>query len=341
MSGCDKVDEFNKQIEETRNELKTQIEETRGMVKQVSDNAIRAVPGERWLQLIDDLNSEDDATRTRAQDFLRRVGKIDIDNNYEASIWFGKPANMELDVSVLRASDRGLAVVESAALNGPLNFVNVANSLHPALDMEARLKRVEEACTNGLKKLVGTPEVQISSFSGENDAQVTENILWQGGLRTSGQFHTDGHVYNFNQGTLVNESNKVCGEAAGDIAKALIAFYEIDADPGEARLVLPWNALDSQQFLFVIVRARHFEDTKPNLSIKALVHRVGDKSVTLHGTYVRSIELDQFQRATVKDGNIDRDVYWAAFNMAGYLPLSKEQLQKAKELRDLLDEFTN
>ena len=62
-------------------------------VHQLGEDAIKAVPGERWLQIIDDLNSGDQQKRAKAQAYLSSVAGVKIQDtgditNYALSVGF-------------------------------------------------------------------------------------------------------------------------------------------------------------------------------------------------------------------------------------------------------------
>ena len=52
-------EEWRKELKNTRNELSKQIEETRKATEKIGESAIKAVPGERWLQILDALAGPD------------------------------------------------------------------------------------------------------------------------------------------------------------------------------------------------------------------------------------------------------------------------------------------
>lgn len=76
------------------------FESFQSMVDNQITNAIRAVPGERYLRLIDDLHGENKDAREKAQRFLSSLAGIKLDADYEASMQFGydmaKPVDAQL-----------------------------------------------------------------------------------------------------------------------------------------------------------------------------------------------------------------------------------------------------
>lgn len=61
----------------------------RGIAQVTAESAIRAVPGERYMRLIDDLNGDDVDKRQKAQNFLKRLGVSDPTIEWEATVYFG------------------------------------------------------------------------------------------------------------------------------------------------------------------------------------------------------------------------------------------------------------
>jgi uncharacterized iron-regulated protein len=78
LCGCGLDDLVRDESKAWRDEMAKQIQETRDMAKGAADTAVRAVPGERWLQIIDDLNGKDEAKVTAAREYLKKVAKIDL-----------------------------------------------------------------------------------------------------------------------------------------------------------------------------------------------------------------------------------------------------------------------
>src|SRR5260221_9923790 len=73
LSGCDPFN-INGVVEESK--------QWRAVAETQTQVLVRAVPGERYLQLIDDLNSGDSNKEKRAQAFLKQLGHFDPSVNW-------------------------------------------------------------------------------------------------------------------------------------------------------------------------------------------------------------------------------------------------------------------
>ena len=77
------------------------MNKTRETVSQSLDMLSRTVPGERYLRLIDDLNSQDQSKVDAARAFLKKLANIDVDVPYVLSISFkydtGLPFKMDFN----------------------------------------------------------------------------------------------------------------------------------------------------------------------------------------------------------------------------------------------------
>lgn len=86
----------------------------RVMLDNRSRDLIRAVPGERYLQLIDDLYGENKDARERAQTFLTKLAGINPQSSLEASARFGFNEQPPLHAQLFGASVASVEVVKLA-----------------------------------------------------------------------------------------------------------------------------------------------------------------------------------------------------------------------------------
>ena len=103
--GLDKTNETIKEqgerLERESTEWRKEMNKTRETVSQSLDMLSRTVPGERYLRLIDDLNSQDQSKVDAARAFLKKLANIDVDVPYVLSISFkydtGLPFKMDFN----------------------------------------------------------------------------------------------------------------------------------------------------------------------------------------------------------------------------------------------------
>ncbi|TIU31481.1 MAG: hypothetical protein E5W28_12970, partial [Mesorhizobium sp.] len=62
-----------------------QLRELREALEKTANAAIRAIPGERYLQLVDDLNGPDSAKATAARAFLAKLAGAKEGATYQAT----------------------------------------------------------------------------------------------------------------------------------------------------------------------------------------------------------------------------------------------------------------
>jgi hypothetical protein len=108
----EKLDKFNSSLDKAvsdlgkaETDLNARIDDTQKTIANIGQGAVRAVPGERYLQLIDDLFSGDDAKKKKAQDLLRNLAGIDASMPLAATVYFDNLApGDQLEAACFRAS---------------------------------------------------------------------------------------------------------------------------------------------------------------------------------------------------------------------------------------------
>jgi hypothetical protein len=122
----DQLKQLNDSLKQTEKDLNQQISETRKTFAEVSQGAIKAVPGERYLEIIDDLNGPDAEKKKRAQDFLKSLAHVDLSVEYEATIWFQNiPPNERLEVWIFRAQTPDFGEIQVRLNSKNYNLVTV------------------------------------------------------------------------------------------------------------------------------------------------------------------------------------------------------------------------
>ena len=123
------------------------------------------------------------------------------------------------------------------------------------------------------------------------------------------------------------ELNKAREQFTDKLARVFTAAYSPRSLPlGSKPLRRPWGVADKRPFLYVVIKEADFV-AQPSLKVRALVHKVGDESVTLNNQVPYEFVAADFQK--FHDARLG-DVRWAAHNLEPEVPFS-ESLQKELE----------
>jgi len=368
LGGCDVQQMVKEEIDKTRDELTKQIAETRKTFAQVSQDAIKAVPGERYLQLIDDLNSSDPAKKKEAQRFLLSLAHVDLSVPYRATVWFDHiPANEHVTVAVFRAMTPDFAEIQARLapgggvhiqryeLNGP---AAAGRSLADA--KEVLFQKINTA----VDRLFGRPEI----FE-EDLGTTTGNILGRDFTITSVQrslllnskllpqrapkrfTNLDPRGSNDRDELQRRIDNAVSQRSSlvRDLANTLIEPYESLLPSSNLPIEeLDWDVMDGRQFLFVIMKKVEFDklaSQNPPLRIKAVVHHEDDVHATFRSSEPLPFDLNEFVPTDKHPGfkfglPNEPEVYvWAAKNMTDFQGYDPETRDKVRALAAKLDEW--
>jgi hypothetical protein len=265
-------------------ELKEESKHWRELAQIQSQAAIRAVPGERYLQLIDDLNSGDPQRVTKAQSFLTQLGHFDPRIDWNATVSFGFDEKAPLRADAFFGFSPTRAQVEYFARYA-FNPTLVANNIAlPQTDGELNAK-INSGIDSLLVHMTGSPKSTPSNM--------TVDLSWPDSiLPTASGFPAlvDPRI------AAARGHQKAVADILKELLKAQYAQKTIPV--GGTVLTLPWYPTEAKNMLFVLIPEddwnKHKADT--NLKIQALLHKAGDVGSSYSQTRPISIDSAQFEK---------------------------------------------
>jgi hypothetical protein len=351
LSGCGKItDLLRDESKAWRDDMNRQLEETRKMAKSAADTAIRAVPGERWLQIIDDLNGADEGRRAAAQSFLKDVARIDVGAKYEVSVWFefdDKKSPMRADL--FRAGSQSPDEVATYLQTGSDNLTrftttNITQRTGQMVRAQIRTK-IDEA----LKGLVGDSSISDSIQMAGLEMRVNASLNWSD-QKLHPRLLLTGNVP-LNPGQAEERKKQLRsqietqylrpaeaerGRLANLLTDAVLAPYkDMPLPMGPQRLYKPWNPpLAADPFLFVLLKKEDWQKAKPK--VFALIHKEGDSTQSFEKSRIYEFAPTQFI-----DGGKDshgEEIVWAMHDMTSS-GITSDMVASTKSLQELKREL--
>lgn len=328
--GCGEVQEFNRQIEETREALQKEIAETRKVAKATADAAIRAVPGERWLQLIDDLHSQNAEKVEAAQELVKRLARVDLDEAYAVSVWFGfEGPDTEIRADVFLAGSISRSHVEHLVADYALNQTRIPSALGPPLtDVELR-EYVKSGIRAALERLRGVPN-ELTIAGGKLSA-------WDNSMVPV--------FFPANVPAAEERSTRAIGDATETLAGVIFTMFT-DPPRVEARervLSAEWRPLDGNDYLFVVIPHDDYQRVRETLEVRAVLHPLKDSSSPL---MVYSFHASEFDPAlshepveTPVELEVGSSVVWAVHNMGEFNGINEGAVTRTREIREIVEKW--
>jgi hypothetical protein len=281
--------------------LKEESAKWRELAQIQAQAAIRAVPGERYLQLIDDLNSGDTTRVRKAQDFLQRLGHFDPTIDWVDTINFGFNESTPLHADAFFAFSPSRAQVDYFVKNNAFNAGQVANSIQlPQLagEIDSSINANVDVI---VKDMSGNPKIENVNIG-------SSTLSWPDSIVPN---HTGFAVQD-----LSNKAIQRQQDIANRLKSVLKAQYANKSIPvGGNILEIPWYPTDAKNLLFVVIPEeewlKHKDD--PNWQVVSLLHKKGDASAVLNLTRPMIINKTEFEKnEAVERPHGEGKVRWAA-----------------------------
>lgn len=348
----DQLNKLNDTLTQTEKDLNAKIDDTRKTLADVSQQAIRAVPGERYLELIDDLFSGDPAKKQKAQDFLRNLGGIDVSVQYEATVWFDNlGANDQVEAAIFRAATPTFDEISVRLSSGSnINRYTVRGSATGG----QYVAQAKQTLTNKIYGILNDAFGQNTPLLVLNPAY-NQFIMGYAGPKGIANLSMWGKSNDSAWVTQVLQQNSQSTDKnrqaiAAELADAFFDPYSQVVPPNTGPLLheQTWSLVDGRQFLFVIIREDDFNNLKtrqtPNkLVIRAAVHKKDDPSVIVTNSGQPIVfDLNEFEP---RDGHPDfsfnlpnesQKYVWSVHNLTDFQGYDSDSAAKVKQLAEKL-----
>jgi len=340
MSGCDNP------LDYIANKLTGESEKWRELAQVQAQGAIRAVPGERYLQIIDDLYGNDDDKRTKAQQFLTRLGNLDKNAtiNWVGTALFSFDEKNKMHADAFWGFSDSRAQVEFFVQNEYSGKHEVASTGYRDYTMDELNAQIDSGVDTLLSQLQGntTTEHQMTV----NTMFAPSFLTWDNSLTPTTPYLT---LQNQKQQVL-DKANAAKNAAAASLKTLLKAQYAKKEIPvGSTTLSIPWHPEEAKNLFFILIPEEDWEKHKndAHLSIEVKLHKQGDPDTTYQNTFSFPVNLNQFNapqgREPVEVRFGGGKVRWAVVDpthSSASLPdLAPDKIQNMKHLLELVNQI--
>jgi hypothetical protein len=317
LGSCDGVQQeskaWRKRVEQSVNDLNAQM-----------DKVALAVPGERYLRLLEAVRSKDPTEQARARDQVRRLFGVDFEQPYQVSIWWEKPVSSSLRLNYFLSHVAGEAAVR-AQCDVAWSPLDATRTVTPPADLE-ELRTIVGKQTRAAIETLGIQRV-IEAPKRDRRSLTEEEAIWEA----------------VEAPKLAREQSERRQKAADQLRDAILAaFSESKGQLMAAKKTLPFNLLDGRTLLYVLVEEADLEGlTDNNFRVSALLHAQGDSSAVYEDRWDVSVTKANFygNHRAIPCGNPRKSVRWAILNLTQGPTVTAQALASLKELEQLFAEF--
>ena len=341
MVGCDNPLEF------LRDMFTSESGKWRELAQIQAQGAIRAVPGERYLEIIDAVNGTDEVKKKEAQEFLLRLGHLDRDPNtdWNATVTFDFNEKVKLHADGFWAFSDSRAQVEYFVQNAfnPPDIVSTGYRMQTMNELDSEIDVQVETL---LSTLQGMPS-NSSTFGPptQNGAPGPTMITWPTSLTPT--------VFNDPLQSILTpgrnpplEMAKATRDSAAKTLKSLFkAQYEKKEVPvGSTTLTIPWHPEEGKNLFFILIPDADWiaHQGDKDLSVEVVLHKDSNLSDTFQKTSSFRVNLAQFrEREPVKLRFGAGQVRWAVVDpthTSATIPdLSPDKIKNMENLLHLVN----
>lgn len=305
------------------------VDQKIGEVLKQLDKAVLAVPGERYLRLIDDLNDPNEQVRAGARAFLARLADVDVTAQYKfvVSAEFNDPVDptvpFEFDARPL-AINTDLAVKQWFATNS-VSWTRPNSQMLRPLDRDAIYQAAVGHARFALEKLHSDDGLGRQNRPGFVYGWYRNYFNYEGvsvgepdNPRVTDQMATNYMWPNEWEDRARTEFEQMAGGFADGIAQAVLATLT-PVVPTNAAISDNFDPLATPPFIFVFIPKASF-DNYASITVGIAVQDINDPSKTLNNrpTYTRTK-----QHFTAYEDPMYGTVYWTYVNAPGDLLLNE------------------
>lgn len=305
-----------------------EIKQLRGQVKETADAAIRAVPGERYLQIIDKLYSADLKQVEEARALLLRMANVEKDATYQAiiNVEYSEPET-PFSYDVFRGKLPSRATVQALSDQNSIALTKAASRSGPAETFTELKARVKSKITQSLDTLSGPlSTVNTNIRTGEDCCYSYPGF--------SGNYF--GADYTFSTPEKVREE---FSSVLADAVTETLADRTQNLNAPLARS-MPWDPIDPSPYVFLVMPENDY-NAHQNIRFFVGVNDTKDAGRRLYDRPTYVIDKARFDPKVYSPvvHPVLGKLYWTYVEMTGSLTLSPQAVQDIEALRKTLAEL--
>ncbi|MCB0744792.1 MAG: hypothetical protein KDC67_12865 [Ignavibacteriae bacterium] len=319
-----------------KSEISSELEKTRKTIEKAADTMAKAVPGERYLRLIDGMAN--DETREETKKLIENIFGVKIDHKTLINISFGygdidqSVGPLEGSAFISRSNDRNAVVmaIKSNLISG-LQSVK-SKSISPYTDREIRSK-INALVTQFFVNINGQIDVSNLAFNVRKPRwtrSAADNIkeIKMGMAGLVNAFNDEPYPLSNNiqqiKDYYLRQSQCSQQKIIKPLVDAISAEYEQrPINSGKGDIVKEWNFTQGR-FLIILLNKNQFEHYKENLDLRYTLeiydqnNNVIDRKVSdpiSTSNFTRTIQNQE--KLPVYHPLLEKELVWAAFNLNG------------------------
>jgi hypothetical protein len=294
------------------------------MTKVVDANAkaaIRAVPGERYNQLIDDRNSGDKEKVAQARAFLTRLAHLDPEAQYQVSLRFSFDTKKPFNYDVFAEAEPSLDIVKSRAATRGINLLPANRTIfaphtkeQPKADISKTLDKAVNPYMFGATQPVGCG----------------------GGIMGGGclpQIPPAGFG-------LIPQLRKQFLDGAVDAVMATVTEKPDEIVDGVREF--DWDPLSERPFLIIMIDQATYDGQSDFDIVAKITEKTHPDQLLYQRPPVHFIKKDFNPEldTPVKD-NRDEIIYWAFKDMTAQFSVDSQRVKQIVDLKQALIDWDN
>lgn len=345
------------QIDSARRQFETEMAETRSTVAHAVDIISKSIPGERYLRLIDDLNSSDHSKVRAAQSFLTNLANLDVTKKYSVVVAydFDEPDSnwkpFKTDFQVFLAPDPLILkiFIDNHSINmrtpGRIHLIPISQP-HireiVANNILSSLEKIFGSPSISLELELSTPRPQALRYTRAypntifKDFYIRRLVSSSTGESELAQMQADSDQW-------LHETRASIAASMTDAIMAAYQYRETRIEGSKERR--PWNPLKEQNFVVVFVDDATF-DSHDDWTVKIYLEEDEEKNSVVGGRSIFSLTKADFDPAVQKSNPMilaenGTRYYWAFCELTRDPSLSAGNLNEWQKLREQLRQWAD
>jgi hypothetical protein len=298
-------------------DYKKQLEKTLKTVRESTDTLAKSVPGERYLRLIDAVNSSDPKERKQARDFVRNAFNIDVDTDYEITATF---------------------TYDEAAANNGLH-VDLFSAATPSQTDVTQFMQYSLKCDPAVASILPIPMTEAEIYTKiwrliERNVQSSSKFVQPTGYSPAY------YLIGVPPGGPHNEWDGYRKRLISDFTNAILSVRGNRTLPVNApRRFRPFKPLEGFDYVFVVINKAEFEQVTggghgDNFKANVQTHKKDHPEQWLFDSRSLEFHKEDFTKNPPVKHSTRGEFVWAVGQITTYGSITKQTLTKIKEMRE-------
>jgi hypothetical protein len=342
------VNDINAKVDQVQIALQKELDETRKALADSVNVMSRTMPGERYLRLIDDLNSGDEKKVAAAQAFLKSLAHIDASLQYEMVVNYDFDTNRYFKTDFERFRAPSPDLFKAFVDNSITPYTPSDTILAPSTELEVRAK-IGTEIDGALNSILGAMKTDSATPPAGFAFATAFAVYFPDPIFRDRR----GYGSPMNEVALAQkEAAKLAAAQADDVRKRRDEWVMHLTDAimsanqyRETRMVSnaqtkDWPLFDGKSFVVIFIDRRTY-DEQPTMHVKFEVRRKDKPQETLGNRPIvdlTRVDFDPKLNIPIRARN-GIEYLWAYREMTGEPNISPEQVAMLIKVRENLKQY--